>query len=71
MAASARAVTLCTFNPGRPIDHANPHVGIYTPAGLKVVGKAKTMPKACKAVLKWKKDFWRQHPFFKIPRALK
>jgi len=70
MRATARSVMLCTFNPGRKIDFENPHVGYYTPKGLVPIGKVKKMPKACTNVMKWKKGFYEQHPYFKKPQSL-
>jgi len=60
--ATAKVVTLCTFQPGHKIDASNPHVGRYTPTGLKAVGKVKKIPKACTQTHAWKKTFWKQHP---------
>jgi len=70
MKATARSVMLCTFNPGQKIGPSNPHVGYYAPKGLVPVGKVKKMPKACTNVMKWKKGFYEQYPFFKQPKAL-
>lgn len=70
MSATARKVVLCTFNPGHKIDSSNPHLGVYSPSKLTPVGNVKRIPKACKDVLKWKKEFWRQHPFFARPKQL-
>lgn len=70
MSATTRSATLCTFNPGHKIDSSNPHVGVYSSDRLTVVGSVKKMPKACTSTLKWKREFWKQHPYFKKPRSL-
>lgn len=71
MEATAKRVVLCTFNPGHKIDTGNPHVGNYRPKGLQAIGKVKKMPKACMSTLKWKREFWKQHPYFRDnPTAL-
>lgn len=67
--ASAKKVILCTFSPGHKLGPSNPHVGNYKPAGLKVVGKVKKVPKLCVDTLRWKKDFWERHPSMAEPRG--
>lgn len=69
--AGTRAVTLCTFQPGAKVDgQSNPHVGNYFTKGMIKVGHVKKMPKVCGAVLKWKTQFWAQHPSMRAPKAL-
>ena len=67
-------VVLCTFQPGKKVNLAvrgdNPHLGFYATRGLKKIGHVKNMPEGCKKVWAWKKDFYKQHPFFKRPTVL-
>ncbi len=68
MSATTRDVVLCTFH---ATTSGEPHLGHYAPDGLKVIGKVKRIPTACKDVLKWKKEFWKKEPYFKKPHNLK